>query len=59
MTVKLTPFWLSKMTGIDEKEIQSLPDDISKITADKAESLIKYVQEQIDRIASRFEKKIK
>ena len=51
-------FLVSKITGIDEKEIQSLSDDINKITADKAESLIEYVQEQIDRIVSGFEKRI-
>jgi ligand-binding sensor protein len=51
-------FLVSKTTGIDEKEIQGLSDDISKITADKAESLIEYLQEQIDRIVSGFEKQI-
>ena len=51
-------FLVSKITGIDEKEIQGLSDDISKITADKAESLFGYVQEQIDRIVSGFEKQI-
>jgi ligand-binding sensor protein len=49
-------FLVSKTTGIDEKEIQGLSDDISKITADKIESLIEYVQEQMDRIVSDFEK---
>ena len=47
-------FLVSKTTGIDEKEIQSLSDDISKITADKAESLIEFIQEQIHRICKRF-----
>jgi len=36
-------FLVSKTTGIDEKEIQGLSDDISKITADKAESLIESI----------------
>ena len=36
-------FLVSKITGIDENEIQSLSDDINRITADKAESLIEYV----------------
>jgi len=51
-------FLVSKTTGIDEKEIQSLSDDISKITADKAESLIEFIQEQIHRIVSGFEKQV-
>jgi len=51
-------FLVSKTTGIDEKEIQGLSDDISKITADKIESLIEYVQEQIGRTVSGFEKQV-
>ena len=51
-------FLVSKTTGIDEKEIQSLSDDISKITAGKAESLIESIQEQIHRIVSGFEKQV-
>ena len=51
-------FLVSKITGINEKEIQSLSDDINRITADKAEFLVEFVQEQIDRIASGFEKQI-
>ena len=51
-------FLVSKTTDIDEKEIQSLSDDISKITADKAESLNEFIQEQIHRIVSGFEKQI-
>jgi len=51
-------FLVSKTTGIDEKEIQSLSDDISKITADKAESLIESIQEQIHRTVSGFEKQV-
>ncbi len=47
-------FLVSKTTGIDEKEIQSLSDDINKITADKAESVIEYIQEQIYRIVGGF-----
>jgi len=51
-------FLVSKTTGIDEKEIQGLSDDISKITAGKAESLGEFIQEQINRIVSGFEKQI-
>ena len=51
-------FLVSKITGIDENEIKNLSDDIGKITADKAESLIAYIQEQIGRIVSGFEMQI-
>ena len=51
-------FPVSKITGIDEKEIQGLSDDINRITTHEAESLIEYVQEQIDRILSDFKKQV-
>lgn len=50
-------FLISKTTGINEDEIESLSDDISKITTDKAESLVAYIQKEIDRIISDFENK--
>ncbi|MBW1940951.1 MAG: hypothetical protein JRI28_06195, partial [Deltaproteobacteria bacterium] len=46
-------FLISKTTDIDEDEIESLSDDISKITTDKAESLVAYIQKEIDRIVLR------
>jgi len=45
-------FPVSKVTGIDEEEIQGLSDDIDIIKADKAKSLIEFIQEQIHRIVS-------
>jgi len=49
-------FLVSKITDIDEKEIQSLSDDIGGMTSDKAGSVIEFIQEQIGRIVSGFEK---
>ena len=49
-------FMVSNATGIDEKEIQGMSDDINRITTHEAESLIEYVQEQIDMFLSDFRK---
>jgi ligand-binding sensor protein len=51
-------FLVSKITGIDEEEIQGLSADIRRIATDKAESLIRYVQEQIDGIVRDFKKQV-
>ena len=53
-------FLVSKITEIDEKKIQSLSNDINRITSDKIESLIESIQEQIHSIVSvsGFEKQI-
>lgn len=51
---EIESFLVSKITGIDEEEIRSLSDNIDKITSDKVESLIEYIQEQIGRIISDF-----
>jgi ligand-binding sensor protein len=55
---EMESFLVSKITGIDEKEIQGLSDDINRITTHEAESLIEYVQQQIDRIVSDFKKQV-
>ena len=51
-------FLVSKITGIDESEIINLSDDIGRVAADKTESLIEDLQEQIDRIVGGFERQM-
>ena len=53
---EIESFLVSKITEIDEQEIQSLSNDINRITSDKIESLIESIQEQIHSIVSGFEK---
>jgi ligand-binding sensor protein len=52
-------FLVSKVTGIDEEEIQGLSDDINIIKADKVNKIIECIKEQIDKIVSDIERQIK
>jgi ligand-binding sensor protein len=49
-------FLIKRITGIDEEDIESLSDDIHRITADGVQSLLQYVQEKVDSIVSNFAK---
>ena len=43
-------FLVNKMTGIEEEKIERLSEGIPAITTSKAESLSKYITEEIDKI---------
>ncbi len=49
---EIDTFLINKMTGIDEEKIERLSEGISAITTAKAESLSKYINEQIEQIIS-------
>jgi len=49
-------FLVSKITGIDEEEIQGLSDDIDIIKADKTETIVESIKERINEIISEIEK---
>ena len=49
-------FLVSKTTGIDGEEINRLSKDIGQFSMDDAESLCRYIAEEINKIVSSFEK---
>ena len=49
-------FMVNKTIDIQEEEIENLSNDIGNVTTKELESLAGYIQEQLDRIASDFEK---
>jgi ligand-binding sensor protein len=49
---EIDTFLINKMTGIDEEKIERLSEGITAITTAKAESLSKYITEQIEKIIS-------
>ena len=49
-------FLVNMTTGIDETEIESLSNGINRITTNKAESINDFIEEQIGKIVSDFEK---
>lgn len=49
-------FLISKTTGINEKRIESLSKDIYRMPTNDAETLIKFMEEEIARIVMDFER---
>ena len=49
-------FLVSKVTGIDEEEIQGLSDDINTIKADKTETIVEFIKERINEIVCNVER---
>ena len=47
-------FLINKITGIDEKEIERLSTDMNSISAEKAISLMDYVEREINRIVHEY-----
>ncbi len=45
---------INKTTGIDEGELEELADGIEAMTTPKAEEVITFIREQIDRIVQRY-----
>ena len=54
---EVDPFLVNMTTGINEEEIESLSTDINKISTEKAEAIVSYMEEQLGKIISKFEKK--
>ena len=50
-------FLVNMTTGIDEKDIERLSADIETISCEKAGTVISYIEEEIGKIISEFEKK--
>ncbi len=55
-TGEVDSFLISKLAGIDQSEVESLSNDINKITKSEVESVITYVEERINEIVSNFKK---
>lgn len=50
-------FLVNMTTGIDEEDIERLSADIETISTEKASTIISYIEEEISKIISKFEKK--
>jgi len=50
-------FMINKTTDIPEEKVEKLSEDISSISTEQAESLTVYIEEQINRIVSDFQKR--
>ena len=50
-------FLVNMTTGIDEEDIERLSADIETISTEKAGTIISYIEEEISKIISKFEKK--
>ncbi len=46
-------FLVNKITGIDEEELETLSSGIGAITRAKVESLVEFIQEEIDKIVKK------
>ena len=49
---EIDTFLINKMTGIDEEEIERLSEGMPAITTAEAESLSKYITDQIEKLIS-------
>jgi ligand-binding sensor protein len=54
---EVDPFLVNMTTGIDEEDIERLSADIETISTEKAGTIISYIEEEISKIISKFEKK--
>jgi len=52
---EIDSFLVNRITGLDEKRISRLSEDISGMTTGQAEAAIEFIQKKIDRIVSNFE----
>jgi ligand-binding sensor protein len=52
---EIDSFYVHKVTGISEEEIQSLSDDIKTLTASQVQSLIAFMEERINQIVANSE----
>lgn len=50
-------FLVNMTTGIDEEDIERLASDIGTISTERAGTIVSYIEEEISRIISKFEKK--
>jgi ligand-binding sensor protein len=53
---EIEPFLIHKITGIEEEKIESLSEDINRLTVEKAEALVALIEEKINRIVGDAEK---
>lgn len=54
---EVDPFLVNMTTGIDEEDIERLSADIETISTEKARTIVSYIEEEISKIISKFEKK--
>jgi len=54
---EVDPFLINMTTGMDEKEIERLSEDIGTISSKNAQSLILHIEENITKIIRNFENK--
>jgi len=54
---EVDPFLVNMTTGIDEEDIERLSADIETISSEKARTIVSYIEEEISKIISKFEKK--
>jgi 3-hydroxy-3-methylglutaryl CoA synthase len=54
---EVDPFLINMTTGMDEKEIERLSEDIGTISSENAQSLILHIEENITKIIRNFENK--
>ncbi|MCJ7542005.1 MAG: PocR ligand-binding domain-containing protein [Desulfobacterales bacterium] len=50
-------FLVNMTTGIDEEDIERLASDIGTISTERAGTIVSYIEEEISKIISKFEKK--
>ena len=50
-------FLVNMTTGIDEEDIERLASDIGTISTERAGTVVSYIEEEISKIISKFEKK--
>ena len=56
---EVAPFLVNMTTGIDEEDIERLSADIETISTEKARTIVSYIEEDISKIITKFEKKRK
>ena len=54
---EVDPFLVNMTTGIDEEDIERLSADIGTISTERAGTVVSYIEEEISKIISKFEKK--
>jgi ligand-binding sensor protein len=54
---EVDPFLVNMTTGIDEEEIERLSTDINKISTEKAENIVSYIEDEIVKIVDKFDNK--
>jgi ligand-binding sensor protein len=54
---EVDPFLVNMTTGIDEEDIERLSVDIKTISTEKARTIVSYIEEEISKVISKFEKK--